>query len=159
MRKALFVPTLAALIAALITATGFAITSRTAPEPPSTPLAHMVFFTLAEPSEENAEKLVKACETYLTKHKGTLHFSTGTRVEELDREVNNTEFGVALHLIFDSKASHDTYQSHPRHLKFIEENSSLWSGVEVFDSYLASPMAPPAPASIKPARTFDPSNN
>ncbi|RUL86330.1 Dabb family protein [Tautonia sociabilis] len=103
------------------------------------PLAHMVFFTLANRSEEDAQKLVDACQKYLSGHEGTVYFSVGTRAEELDRDVNVTDFDVALHLVFDSKAAHDTYQEHPRHLEFIEKNRSLWSGVRVFDSYLAGP--------------------
>ena len=46
---------------------------------------------------------------------------------------------VALHLVFASRQHHDTYQTHPQHLKFIEENKHLWSSVRVFDSYLAAP--------------------
>ena len=42
------------------------------------------------------------------------------------------------------KAAHDTYQDHPRHLRFIEENKELWSKVRVFDSYLDPAAAPKA---------------
>ncbi len=31
-------------------------------------------------------------------------------------------FDVALHLVFANKQAHDTYHTHPRHLKFIKEN-------------------------------------
>jgi len=122
-----------ALTAAVFSWSAFAEPSATQSE---APLAHMVFFTLEEPSEENADALVKACHTYLNGHKGTVHFSVGRRIEELDREVNDTDFDVALHLIFASEADHDTYQTHPRHLEFIEKNNHLWSTVRVFDSFL-----------------------
>jgi hypothetical protein len=106
-------------------------------------LGHMVFFTLAEDTPENRAKLVAACQKYLTGHEGTLYFSTGTLAEDLARDVNDRDFDVALHLVFASKADHDRYQDHPRHLKFIEENQALWSKVRVFDSYLApGPAAP-----------------
>ena len=99
-------------------------------------LAHMVFFELAEQNEANQEKLIAACDKYLSKHEGTVYYSAGARATELDREVNDQDFSVALHIVFENKAAHDTYQTHPLHLKFIEENKELWSGVRVFDSYV-----------------------
>jgi hypothetical protein len=60
--------------------------------------------------------------------------------KELDREVNDQDFDVSLNLVFRNKAAHDTYQTHPRHLKFIEQNKESWAGVRVFDSYLAAPV-------------------
>lgn len=101
-------------------------------------LAHMVFFTLAEDTSANRETLVAACQKYLSDHEGTVYFSAGSINEELDREVNDKDFDVALHLVFESRKAHDTYQTHPRHLQFIDENKHLWSAVRVFDSNVAS---------------------
>lgn len=97
-------------------------------------VGHMVFFTLKESTPENREKLVAACKKYLTDHPGTVYFSAGTRAEEFDREVNDKEFDVALHLVFEDKAAHDKYAVAPRHLEFIEENKDGWAKVRVFDS-------------------------
>ena len=97
-------------------------------------LAHMVFFAVQDKAD--AEKLVAACDKYLANHEGTVYYSAGIRVEELDRGVNDTDFDVALHIVFASKAHHDKYQTHKQHLKFIEENKELWSNVRVFDSYI-----------------------
>lgn len=99
-------------------------------------LAHMVFFTLADDSPENQQKLVAACDKYLTGHDGTVYYSAGAIAQDLDRDVNDRDFDVALHIVFANKAAHDKYQTHPRHLKFIEENKELWSSVRVFDSYV-----------------------
>jgi hypothetical protein len=101
------------------------------------PLAHMVYFTLKDKSPDAKEAFVAACLKYLSKHEGTVYFSVGVRAEEFDREVNDVDFDVALHLVFKNKAAHDTYLTHPRHLKFLEENKELWSKARVFDSYLA----------------------
>ena len=100
-------------------------------------LAHMVFFRLAEPTDAHREQLVKACHEHLSGHEGTVYFSVGVRGKEFDREVNDREFDVALHMVFLNKAAHDKYQPHPRHLKFISENKHLWNKVRVFDSYVA----------------------
>lgn len=114
-------------------------------------LAHMVYFSLAEKTPDNREKLVAACLKHLTGHEGTVYFSVGTLAEELDRDVNDRQFDVALHVVFANAQAHDTYQTHPRHLQFIEENKHLWSQVRVFDSRLA---APPHDALPDSARGF-----
>jgi Stress responsive A/B Barrel Domain len=98
-------------------------------------LAHMVFFTLKDRTPQNRERLVAACKKYLNGHPGTVYFSAGSRAEEFDREVNDREFDVALHLVFKDKAAHDLYQDHPRHIDFINENKDSWAKVRVFDSY------------------------
>ena len=99
-------------------------------------LAHMVFFTLKDKTPENRDKLVAACQKYLSDHPGTVYFSAGTRGEEFNRDVNDSEFDVALHLVFKDKAAHDVYAVAPRHLQFISENRDGWAKVRVFDSYI-----------------------
>jgi len=99
-------------------------------------LSHAVFFKLKERTEENQEKLVAACHKYLDKHEGTVYFGVGVLAKDLAREVNDLDFDVSLIVVFRDKAAHDTYQDHPRHLKFIEECRDMWSGVRVFDSYV-----------------------
>ncbi|TWT97086.1 Stress responsive A/B Barrel Domain protein [Botrimarina colliarenosi] len=114
------------------------------------PQAHMVFFTLTEPNDANRDQLVAACHKYLADHTGVIYFTVGTIAEDRDREVNDTSFQVALHVVFDSPAAHDTYQTHPRHLAFIKEAGPLWSGVKVFDSNLVAASAAAAPSAAAP---------
>ncbi len=97
-------------------------------------LAHIVFFTLIDPTPENCQDMVDACAKYLSDHPGTLHFSAGTRAEQYTREVNDADFHVALHLVFENTEAHDNYQTAERHLQFIEENKASWANVRVFDS-------------------------
>ncbi len=103
-------------------------------------VAHMVYFKLNESTGDAKEKLVVACKEHLSGHEGTVYFSVGVLAKDLDRDVNDRDFDVSLNLVFRNKAAHDTYQTHPRHLKFIEENKDSWSHVRVFDSYLAAPV-------------------
>jgi len=100
-------------------------------------VGHMVFFELKEGTKEAKEKLVAACNEHLSGHEGTLYFSAGTIAEDLRRDVNDLDFHVALHLVFESKQAHDRYQDHPRHKKFIDESKDGWKRVRVFDSYLS----------------------
>jgi hypothetical protein len=99
-------------------------------------LAHNVFFSLKDNSAEAKNRLVQACMKYLSKHDGEVFFSAGTLAEDLQREVNDRDFDVALHIFFKDKASHDKYQDSQRHRKFIEENKENWKKVRVFDSVI-----------------------
>ena len=101
-------------------------------------VAHIVFFTVKDGSANAKEKLVVACHKYLSGHDGTVYYSAGVIADEMQREVNDRDFDVSLHLVFENKAAHDKYQKNARHLKFVEENHDLWEGVRVFDSYLAA---------------------
>jgi len=101
-------------------------------------LAHNVYFELKDKSDESKRKLVAACKKYLVDHPGVVFFGCGVLQAELDRPVNDRDFDVALHVVFDTKASHDLYQEAPLHLKFIEENRDGWAKVRVFDSNVES---------------------
>jgi hypothetical protein len=100
-------------------------------------LAHHVFFTLHDDSQTKIDELVGACQKYLNDHDGVVDFAVGVRDPELNRPVNNTEYHVSLHVVFADRASHDVYQTAPRHLEFIAEQKPNWKSVAVFDSYLA----------------------
>ncbi len=97
-------------------------------------LSHDVYFSLNDSSLQAKEKLVAACKEYLSDHPGTVWFAAGPLAESLKREVNDLDFDVALHVVFENQATHDQYQKAPKHLKFIEENKSNWKRVRVFDS-------------------------
>ena len=97
-------------------------------------LAHMVYFTLQDDSEQAAGQLTAACQKYLSGHEGTVFFAAGRLAEGLDRPVNDLDFDVALHVVFTDREAHDRYQQDPRHLQFIEENKGNWKRVRVFDA-------------------------
>ncbi len=99
-------------------------------------LAHNVFFQLHDASPANIEALTQACHKYLNVQPGILFFAAGPICRELNRPVNDQDWDVGLHLIFDSLESHDLYQDDPTHLQFINENKATWAKVRVFDSYV-----------------------
>jgi hypothetical protein len=97
-------------------------------------LVHHVFFWLKEPKNEAHKKqLVKALtdllkvETIKMSHIG---FPAGTE----SRDVVDHSYSVSYMVMFDDQKGQDAYQVHPLHLKFVEENSHLWSKVVVYDS-------------------------
>jgi len=99
-------------------------------------LSHDVYFALNDNSTKAKKELIAGCKKYLSKHPGTVWFAAGMLVEEHQRDVNDRDFDVALHIIFKDKASHDKYQKAADHHKFIEEFKDNWKSVRVFDSWL-----------------------
>ena len=97
-------------------------------------LAHNVYFALKDSSETAVKQLVAACKKYLTPHPGIVFFACGTLAQELNREVNDRYFDVALHIVFTDQTAHDQYQDAPLHHQFIAENKDNWKNVRVFDS-------------------------
>lgn len=101
-------------------------------------LAHNVFFTLNDDSEDAVQTLVAACRNYLKDHPGVVFFAAGRLAAELQRPVNDQDFHVALHVVFDGREAHDQYQQDRAHLTFIEEQKHNWKQVRVFDSHVES---------------------
>jgi len=101
-------------------------------------IAHNVFFQLHDNSDAARAKLIRACQTYLTGHPGLAFFAAGTIERGLVRPVNDRDFDVSLHLVFESRQAHDDYQDAPRHHTFVEENKAGWAKVRVFDSVVES---------------------
>jgi hypothetical protein len=100
------------------------------------PHAHNVFFTLKDGSPSQCEELVRECAEYLSGHEGVVALSAGTRAAGCERDVNDVQFHVSLHILFADRRSHDAYQSAPRHMEFVARNSANWERVRVFDSTL-----------------------
>jgi hypothetical protein len=104
------------------------------PNVPASPvIAHMVYFTLKEPSEAAEQKLIGDARRYLKDIPGIAYFAVGTRVADLTRPVNVRDFHVGLQVIFSSRKAHDDYQVDARHQQFIAENKDTWQQVRVFD--------------------------
>lgn len=112
-------------------------TARCRAAEPEKMLSHDVYFSLKDRSPEARDKLIAACKEYLSGHPGTIWFAVGPLGEEFQRDVNDRDFDVALHLVFKNKAAHDEYSKAERHQKFIEETKDDWAKVRVFDSYVS----------------------
>ncbi len=97
-------------------------------------LIHHVFFWLKEPDNEKHKKqLLKALDDLLkveTIKMSHIGLPAGTE----SRDVVDHSYSVSYMVLFDDQAGQDTYQVHPLHVKFVEENSHLWEKVVVYDS-------------------------
>jgi hypothetical protein len=94
---------------------------------------HHVYFWLKNTG--NAEDLSKllAGLKKLSTVKTIRQFHVG-KPAATSREVIDGSYSVSWLTLFDNKADQDSYQADPVHLKFVEECSSLWSKVIVYDS-------------------------
>ena len=94
---------------------------------------HHVYFWLKEPENKEARaNLLKGLEK-LSKVKTIKMFHVG-HPADTNRDVIDRSYSVSWMLIFANEADQDAYQVDPIHLKFVEECSSLWSKVVVYDS-------------------------
>jgi hypothetical protein len=94
---------------------------------------HHVYFWLKNPdSKEDKAKLVAGLKKLATV-KTIKWFHIG-QPADTNREVIDRSYAVSWCLMFDNDADQASYQTDPIHLKFIEECSSLWNKVVVYDS-------------------------
>ena len=94
---------------------------------------HHVYFWLKKPVSkavrikfENALKKLVTVETIVDYHLGV--------PAKTNRGVIDRSYTYSLLTIFKNKEDQDIYQTHPTHLKFIDECNDLWERVVVYDS-------------------------
>ena len=94
---------------------------------------HHVFFWLKDPDKpENRKKFEKglkdlaSIETIVSKQIGI--------PADTDREVIDNTYHYSFLAGFQDKSGHDVYQTHKKHLNFIDKCQHLWDRVLVYDS-------------------------
>lgn len=97
----------------------------------------MVYFTLKDPADAACQQLVDSCHQHLPNHDGIAFFAAGIRTPDLNRPVNDSEFHVALNVVFTSREAHDAYQVSEQHQAFIAENKETWENIRIFDADVA----------------------
>ena len=94
---------------------------------------HHVYFWLKNTgSEEDKAKLIEGLKK-LSKANTIKKFYIGVPAAT-NRDVIERSYSVSWLLFFDDPLAQDSYQTDPIHLKFVEECSSLWNKVVVYDS-------------------------
>ena len=94
---------------------------------------HMVFFWLVDDTTEVKKKFLKELNIFVDQVDEIKKVHVGPPAKT-DRDVIDNTYSYNLLLTFDSKKEHDIYQDHAAHKKFIENASSLWEKVVVYDS-------------------------
>ena len=98
---------------------------------------HVYFWLKNSGNKEDKAKLIEGLKK-LSKVKMIKKFYIGHSAATL-RDVIDTSYFVSWLLFFDNAADQDSYQTDPVHLKFVEECSSLWTKVVVYDSIDVNP--------------------
>jgi len=94
---------------------------------------HHVYFWLKNAgNKEDRDKLVAGLKK-LSAVKTIKQFHIG-QPAGTKRDVIDTSYAVSWLALFDNGADQASYQTDPIHLKFVEECSSLWVKVVVYDS-------------------------
>ena len=123
-------------VAAGMAATGFMSISDQADAnevPMKNVFVHHVFFWLKEPKNPVARSQFEQGLQDLIKVPQIQSSHIGTPVES-PREVVDDSFTYSYMAFFRSKEDQNTYQTHPIHLKFIEDCQYLWEKVIVYDA-------------------------
>ncbi len=94
---------------------------------------HHVFFWLKEPKNPEARRQFEKGLQELIKVPQIQSSHIGTPVES-PREVVDDSFTYSYMAFFRNKEDQDIYQTHPIHLKFIEDCQHLWQKVVVYDA-------------------------
>ena len=96
-------------------------------------MIHNVYFWLKENiSTEQIEIFTKGVQSLLTIESvvyGKVGIPSATRRPAIDHT-----YSFHLLTVFEGLEGHDIYQIHPVHKKFLEDCSTFWSKVTVFDS-------------------------
>jgi hypothetical protein len=94
---------------------------------------HHVYFWLYEPeNKEIRDKFEKAL-MVLVKVETIIDYHLGIPAAT-NRDVIDTSYTYSLLVTFKSLEDQEIYQSHPTHLKFIDDCNDLWDKVVVYDS-------------------------
>ena len=56
--------------------------------------------------------------------------------ESVNRPVNDRNFDVAVHVVFENLAAFDKYMASERRQQWVNEHQASWKQVRVFDSIL-----------------------
>ncbi|MDA3818754.1 MAG: Dabb family protein [Prolixibacteraceae bacterium] len=95
---------------------------------------HHVYFWLKNPENEKDRDQFEKAIYELVKVPTIQASHMGVPASTKERDVVDHSYTYSLLVVFDSKADQDTYQKHPIHLEFVDQNSHLWEKVVVYDS-------------------------
>lgn len=123
-------------VASGVAATGFVSAAGNAlagEAPMKNIFVHHVFFWLKEPKNPDARAKFENGLKELIKVPQIRSSHIGLPVES-PREVVDDSFTYSYMVFFRNNADQEIYQTHPIHLKFIEDCQHLWEKVIVYDS-------------------------
>jgi hypothetical protein len=94
---------------------------------------HQVYFWLKEPGSQEGRKRFEEGLRALVKVETIQNYHLGVPAGT-SRDVIDATYTYSLLTVFNNREDQDIYQTHPIHLKFIEDCNDLWERVVVYDS-------------------------
>jgi stress responsive alpha/beta barrel protein len=94
---------------------------------------HHVYFWLKNPDSKQEKARLLEGLSHLSKVSTIKMFHIGVPAAT-NRDVIDRSYAASWLAIFDDQAAQESYQKDPIHLKFVDDCSSLWSKVIVYDS-------------------------
>jgi hypothetical protein len=82
--------------------------------------SHIVIFWTNPADPKAADELSAGAKKYLKDIPGIAHFHVG-KMSPSPRPVVDQSYQVALNLIFPNKQAEQAYQTHPKHVEFVEK--------------------------------------
>ena len=104
-------------------------------------IAHNVYFTLGDNSPAAVQAMIEDCHRYLAGLPGIVFYASGT-CSDVDRSSSDRDYDVALHVVFQDRATLDAYITAPKHVAFMEKHEANWKDVRVFDSCVSRAYSP-----------------
>ncbi|MDC1218045.1 Dabb family protein [Flavobacteriaceae bacterium] len=99
------------------------------------PFIHSVYFWLKNPNKkEDITKFEVAIKKMINTNLQAISYHLGIPAASEERAVVDNSFDYFYMMIFPDLENHNTYQTDPTHLLFIEEASHLWERVVIYDS-------------------------
>lgn len=96
--------------------------------------AHTVYFWLTNPDNEEDRAAFETSLQQFLDNSGYAKTKFIGKPPKASRDVVDGSFTYSLIVTFESAEAQQKYQVEPPHLKFVEEASSLWTKVIVYDS-------------------------
>lgn len=98
-------------------------------------IAHDLYFTLKDNSEENRAALIAEAKRCLAPHPGIAYFSTGVMTEDLKKGLFvDSDFDVVVHMVFENRQALKTYAKTKLHNEFVAQQSNKFKKFRIFDS-------------------------
>ncbi len=93
---------------------------------------HMVFFYLKEATSVEEFKAITS--NFILSMDLVKSYHIGIPAGT-PRDVVDNSYSVCLVATFDSKKDQDAYQTHPIHLRYVEDHKDKWNKVVIYDSW------------------------
>ena len=94
---------------------------------------HHVYFWLKEPDNQDARAKFEKAARELVTIETIIYHHIGVPAPTA-REVIDSSYTFSVLTTYRNKGDQDIYQTHPKHLKFIEDCQDLWERVLVYDT-------------------------